>query len=109
MSNHGPEKWGFWQIKRVTSSAWIHTINLRLKSSISGIFRTDIYSFVWNICTKQGPKIVGFYCRYLPSGSCVDHLKEQQSLETSKGVNRVFLQNEGCIFNVGKTQKEEYS
>ncbi len=34
--------------KKVNSFAWIHPINLRLKSSISGIFRTDIYSFVWN-------------------------------------------------------------
>ncbi len=43
----GPEKWGFSEIKRANSSAWIHLINLRLKSDISGIFRTDIYSFVW--------------------------------------------------------------
>ena len=46
LSNRIPEKWGFWQIKRVNSSAWIHPINLRLKSSISGIFRIDIYRIV---------------------------------------------------------------
>jgi len=61
------------------------------------------------ICTGQESETVGFDCRYLPSGSCADQLKEQQSLETSKGVNRVFLQNESCVFDAGKTQKEEYS
>ncbi len=49
MSNHGPENWGFWQMKRTNPCDKIHPINLRLKSSISGIFRTDIYRFVWNI------------------------------------------------------------
>ncbi len=33
---------GFWWIKRANSSAWIHPINLWFKSSIAGVFRTDI-------------------------------------------------------------------
>ncbi len=35
-------------------------------SSISGIFRTDIYCFVWNICTKQRPEKVDFYSKKQP-------------------------------------------
>ncbi len=56
------EKWGFWLIKRANSSAWIHSINLRLKSIISGIFRTDMYRIVWNISGFRSDSITPIYC-----------------------------------------------
>jgi hypothetical protein len=40
--------------KRGKSMGSIHPFNLRLKSSISGIFRADIYSFVWRVPDIKG-------------------------------------------------------
>ena len=53
VSNRMPEICGFEAIKWANPQAQTHPINLWLKLSITGIFRTDIYRFVYSICISE--------------------------------------------------------